>query len=121
LLLLSLVLDGFVPAIASCSQLVLQGLVLLLRLLGKLLAHVRVNLVQLCHEPRPFVFISSIIDLSLQTLSLLNMSLVLAKDLPIGQLLNLILDDSVLVAGLTSILTGCLPLNSLLLLAESLF
>lgn len=49
------------------------------------------------------------------------MGLVLAKDLPIGQLLDLILNDSVLVAGLTSILTGGLPLDSLLLLAESLF
>lgn len=49
------------------------------------------------------------------------MGLVFAKHLTIGQLLDLVLDDSVLVAGLTGILTGCLTLDSLLLLAESLF
>lgn len=48
LLLLALILNGFVAAGSSRSEFVLQGLVLVFRLLSKLLTDILVDLVELC-------------------------------------------------------------------------
>lgn len=121
LLHLTLLLDGLVPAVSPCCQLILQCLVLLAGLVSQLLPDCIVNSVELAHEPGSLILIRSVVNLVLKALSLGDVSLVGKRSISIRQLLDLILDVIVLMACVSLVLALELALLAFVLLPEGLF
>lgn len=76
LLLHALILDCLVASGSSGCKFVLQGLVLLLGLLSKLRTDASIDVVELGEQARSLIVVGGVVDLSLETLSLIDMLLV---------------------------------------------
>lgn len=116
LLNFSFIFNSRIALLPSGGELILERFVLLFLLFSKLAFDIFINLIQFFHEASSFIIVGGVVDLKLQTLSLINMRLELVENFTLCQFLNLLLDDLVLIASITGMLTSKSTVITLLLL-----